>query len=132
MDLEDRVYFLGKVSDSVLKSCYLGCHYYVSMSEHEGFCIPLLEAFYFGLPVLAYSAAAVPETMGGVGILFTAKDYPLLAEMVDRMERDPGLKRVMLEAQRGRLEDFGAERFARKLRAVVDTFLKEKQGSGVG
>ena len=132
MGLEERVFFLGKVSDSVLKSCYLGSHYYVSMSEHEGFCIPLLEAFYFGLPVMAYAAGAVPETMGGVGTLFTGKDYPLLAEMVDRMERDPVLRQRVLEAQRRRLEEFGADRFALKLRAVVDMFTKEKQGSGVG
>ena len=132
MGLEDRVFFLGKVSDNRLKSCYLGSHFYVSMSEHEGFCVPLLESFHFGLPVLAYSAGAVPETMGGSGVLFFEKDYPLLAEMLDRLGRDTVLRERVLAAQRERLEEFGPDRFARRLRAVVDMFLKEKQGSGVG
>ncbi|MDY6794591.1 MAG: glycosyltransferase [Actinomycetota bacterium] len=128
MGLEDEVFFLGKVSDSRLKSCYRRCHYYVSMSEHEGFCVPLLEAFHFDLPVLAYAAGAVPETMGGAGILFYDKDYPLLAELVDRMEKDRLLGDRVLTAQRERLEEFSAANFARRLRQVLEVFLPDAGG----
>ena len=123
MGIEDRVFFLGKVSDGALKSCYLHSHYYVSMSEHEGFCVPLLEAFHFGLPVLAYSAGAVPETMGGAGIIFTDKDYPLLAEFLDRLERDAFLRERIVAMQRERLAFFNALSFERALRGAIGGLL---------
>ena len=137
MGLEDRVFFLGKISDSRLKSCYKAADYYVSMSEHEGFCVPIVESFHFGVPVLAYSAGAVPETMGGAGILFTDKDYPLLAEFVDRLGRDAGLKERVLAAQRERLGDFDDAAFARSLRVALGGMLglepeTEKAGAVVG
>ncbi len=123
MGIGDRVHFLGKVSDSRLKSCYLRSHYYVSMSEHEGFCVPLLESFHFGLPVLAYAAGAVPETMGGAGVLYFEKDYALLAELLDRLERDAFLRERIMAAQRERLADFDALSFERALRGALGALL---------
>ncbi len=120
MGIADRVFFLGKVSDGALKACYRRSHYYISMSEHEGFCVPLLEAFHFRLPVLAYAAGAVPETMGGAGILFHRKDYPLLAELLDRLGRDAVLRERTLAAQEARLEDFSEDRFVRALRKALE------------
>ena len=128
MGLEDRVFFLGKVSDAGLKSCYRRSHYFVSMSEHEGFCVPLLESFHFGLPVVAYAAGAVPETMGGAGILFRRKDYMLLAELLERLERDSFLKERVLAAQRERLREFSEEGFAARLRGVLERFLSLAAG----
>ncbi len=119
MGIQDRVHFLGKISDSRLKSCYRSAHYYVSMSEHEGFCVPLLEAFHFDLPVLAYAAGAVPETMGGAGILFFDKDYLLLAELLERLERDAFLRERILASQRGRLAAFAASGFEQALRSAL-------------
>jgi glycosyltransferase involved in cell wall biosynthesis len=119
MGLEERVHFLGKVGDPALKSLYGVADYYVSMSEHEGFCVPLLEAFHFGVPVLAYDAGAVAETMGGAGVLFEEKDHQLLAEFVDRLERDSFLRGRIVEAQRARLEEFSIEGFKRALGALI-------------
>jgi L-malate glycosyltransferase len=123
MGIADRVFFLGKVSDEGLKACYRRSHYYVSMSEHEGFCVPLLEAFHFGLPVLAYAAGAVPETMGGAGVLFTVKDHPLLAELLERLGRDAFLRERITAAQRERLRDFGGSSFERSLREALGDML---------
>jgi len=122
LGLLDAVHFLGKVSDSTLKACYLGAHYYISMSEHEGFCVPLLEAFHFGVPVLAFAAGAVPETMGGAGILFVEKDYPLLAELLGRLDRDRLMRERIVSAQYRRLEEFRTQVFAARLREVIDRF----------
>lgn len=119
LGVEGRVHFLGRVSDAQLKACYGGCRYYISTSEHEGFSTPLLESFHFGLPVLAYEAGAVPETMGGAGILFGEKDYPLLAELLDRLERDTLLRERVLAAQAERLEDFSRKNFALRLERVL-------------
>jgi glycosyltransferase involved in cell wall biosynthesis len=119
MGVEDRVYFTGKVSDAILKACYMASHFYISMSEHEGFCVPLLEAFHFDLPVLAYAAGAVPETMAASGVLFLEKDYPLLAELLDRLERDALLRERVLAAQRERLTDYRSSNFAVALRRAL-------------
>jgi glycosyltransferase involved in cell wall biosynthesis len=107
------------------------------MSEHEGFCVPIVESFHFDVPVLAYAAGAVPETMGGAGILFTGKDYPLLAEFVDRLGRDTVLKERILTAQRERLADFDDAAFARSLRGALGGMLglgpeAEEAGAAVG
>lgn len=129
MGLQDRVHFLGKVSEEKLKSCYLGAHYYISMSEHEGFCVPLLEAFHFGVPVLAFAAGAVPETMGGAGVVFEEKDYPLLAELLGRLDRDRLMRERIVAAQYRRLEDFRPEAFAARLKEVLDRFAPQAGGS---
>jgi glycosyltransferase involved in cell wall biosynthesis len=60
------------------------------MSEHEGFCLPLLESCYFRVPVVAFDAAAVAETLDGAGILFRAKDSACAAGLVEQvLEKDP-------------------------------------------
>ena len=72
--LPDRFWFTGPVPDDELAAYYRNAHAYVSLSEHEGFCVPLVEAMAMDVPVLAYAAAAVPETLGGAGVSFAPKD----------------------------------------------------------
>ena len=69
----ERFLFTGPVPDAELAAYYRMASAYVSLSEHEGFCVPLVEAMAADLPVLAYGAAAVPETLGGAGICFNAE-----------------------------------------------------------
>ena len=78
------------------------------MSEHEGFCAPLLEAFYFDLPVIAYDAGAVRETLGGGGILVHAKKYDEIAEMVYGVTHDSDFRDRILTGQKRALEAFAA------------------------
>src|SRR6266576_2335507 len=80
--LTDRFVFTGPVPDEELAVYYRHAAVYVSLSEHEGFCVPLLEAMAADVPVLAYAAAAVPETLGGAGVLFQPKDLELASEML--------------------------------------------------
>lgn len=70
--LEGQVHFIGEISDSIISAYYLGCDFYMCTSEHEGFCVPLEEAQYFKLPIIARRSSAVPETMG--------KDQMILGE----------------------------------------------------
>jgi len=77
--LNDRFLFTGPVSDEELAVYYRHAAVYISMSEHEGFCVPLLEAMATDVPVLAYAAAAVPDTLAGAGVQFAPKDLEYAA-----------------------------------------------------
>ena len=72
---------------------------YLSLSEHEGFCVPLLEAMAAGVPVLAYGSTAVPETMGGAGVVFTPKDLEYAAELLGRLTYDDRLRADIIRGQ---------------------------------
>lgn len=100
--LEDVV-FTGQVEDEELRAYYAASAAYVSMSEHEGFCVPLLEAMAFGLPVAAYDAGAVAETLGGAGVLLDDKRPEIVAELLHRLVTDDTLRRAVLTGQERRL-----------------------------
>jgi len=89
------------------------------MSEHEGFCVPLVEAMAADVPVLAYSAGAVPDTLGGAGMQFAPKDLEIAAELLGALAFDDDLRRQVIAGQRRRLADFGDDRVRRELAALV-------------
>jgi glycosyltransferase involved in cell wall biosynthesis len=107
LGVEDVV-FTGQVEDDELRAYYAVAAAYVSMSEHEGFCVPLLEAMACGLPVVAFDAGAVGETLGGAGLLFGAKQPEVAAEVVRRLVKDPDLRRSVLDGQARRLAEVRA------------------------
>lgn len=96
----------GKVSQQDMVTYIRAADVYVSMSEHEGFGVPLIESMYLGLPVVAYGAAAVPETMGDAGVLFYRKKYEPLAELLDLLLADDALRGRIIEKQRARVQAF--------------------------
>jgi glycosyltransferase involved in cell wall biosynthesis len=108
--LGDRVHLVGHTSFPQLIAFYAGAHLFLSMSEHEGLGIPWLEAMYFGLPVLSYGAAALPETVADGGLLFTQKDFELVAAMMHRAVTDMALREQLVAAGRRRSLDFAADR----------------------
>ena len=75
--LEKQIEFIGEINDSTLMSYYLASDFYVCASEHEGFCVPVVESQYFQLPIIARRMSAVPETLGGEQVLLRdeIKDY---------------------------------------------------------
>jgi glycosyltransferase involved in cell wall biosynthesis len=85
---------------------YKGASVFVSMSEHEGFGVPLLESMYFGLPVIGYAAAAVPETMGDAGILITEKRYDVIGELINLVVTDQEFRGQIILKQKERLQSF--------------------------
>lgn len=106
LDLADQVIFAGHVSQAEMVNYFRQAHLYVSMSEHEGFGKPLIESMYCGLPILAYSSAGVPSTLGDAGVLFHRKDFPLLAELVDLLVKDQTLRQRLIARQRARVQAF--------------------------
>jgi len=118
--LNDRFIFTGPVPDEDLAAYYRNAAVYVSLSEHEGFCAPLLEAMAADVPVLAYSAAAVPETLGGAGVQFAPKDLEHAAELLGALAFDDDLRAKVIAGQRRRLADFGDDRITRDLTRLFD------------
>ena len=118
----ERFWFVGQVPDADLAVFYRTASAYVSLSEHEGFCVPLLEAMATDVPVLAYASTAVPETLAGAGIAFSPKDLEYAAEMLGLLVYDDDLRADVLEGQRRRLTDFTDARFDTHLDRLVARF----------
>jgi len=102
----DAVVFTEFLKPTELNACYASASAFLCMSEHEGFCAPLLEAMHWGVPVFADAQAAVPETLDGAGVLFDGADSALIAETILRVVRDERLRESVLEGQRARLDRF--------------------------
>lgn len=106
LGIHEAVEFTRAVSQADLLTYYRHSAVYISMSEHEGFGKPLIESMYLGVPVLAYAATAVPGTMGEAGVLFHAKHYEAVAEMVDVLVKDTALRQRLIARQRERAQAF--------------------------
>lgn len=119
----DRFWFTGPVPNADLAAFYRYSSVYVSLSEHEGFCVPLLEAMAAGVPVLAYGAAAVPETMSGAGIVFTPKDLEYAAELMGRLTYDDRLRADIIAGQYARLAAFSTARLHAHLDGMLAPFV---------
>ena len=102
----DRFLFPGQVPTAELAAYYRTASAYVTLSEHEGFCVPLVEAMAADVPILAYGAAAVPETLGGAGVCFTPKDLERAAELLRMLVYDDELRARVIAGQRRRVADF--------------------------
>jgi len=99
----EEVQFLGHVPDDELYALYRAADVFLSLSEHEGYCLPLVEAMIFDLPVVALAAAAVPYTLGEAGILVKDARPEGVAELIDIIVRDAGLKLKLVDAGRREL-----------------------------
>lgn len=95
LGLGNAVVFMGGVSDEVLKACYLVADTFATASEHEGFCVPLVEAMSMKLPITAYASTAIPETLGDAGIAWSDRDPLLMAESIDLFVRDAAVRNTL-------------------------------------
>ncbi len=116
---DEQVVFTGHVTDEEKRRYLERADAFVCMSEHEGFCVPLLEAIDRDIPVAAFAAAAVPETLGDNGLLFREKDYAKIAADIGRVLREGALRAEVLRKQRESLRRFDLEATRRKLLELV-------------
>lgn len=119
LGITEKVKFLGSIPQAALNACYKSCDLFLSMSEHEGFCIPLIEAMYHDLPVVAFDSSAVADTMDGAGVLFTGKDYPLVAETMHRMLTSGPLRQAVIEGQRKRIKRYFDRDLENELKEMI-------------
>jgi glycosyltransferase involved in cell wall biosynthesis len=116
------VAFAGEVSDECLKAYFEAADVFVSASEHEGFCVPLVEAMALRLPVVARGASGIPDTVGSAGLVWENADPFLLAESIACVVKDPAVRMV--------LSDRGWSRYQERFRSrrIEARFLEAMEG----
>lgn len=123
LNLKD-IYIAGKVEFKELLSYYKMADVFISMSEHEGFCVPLLESMYFKIPIVAYNSTAVPYTLGNSGILVNNKNYEEIAEMINFLVENDELRKRIVKKQEERLKDFDKSKVENKLKEYIDRVIE--------
>jgi glycosyltransferase involved in cell wall biosynthesis len=113
--LERCIKLTGRISDEQLFGWYRAATVYVSLSEHEGFGEPLVEAMAFDLPVLAYASSGIAETLSGAGLTIADKEPATIREALLRLHRDRPFRRDLIRRQRRRLLRFGREQIENEL-----------------
>ena len=122
--LGDSVEITGKVTDEGLSAMYQRADVFVSMSAHEGFGMPLIEAMAHDVPVIAFNSSSIADTIGEGGLLVSEKDHRKIAALIKVVAEEPGLRRKILLGQRRNLRRFERE----TLRSAFADFL---EGLGV-
>jgi glycosyltransferase involved in cell wall biosynthesis len=117
------VHFVGHVTNAELVAYYEVADLFLCASEHEGFCVPLVESFYKQVPVLAYAATAVPATMDGAGVLFAERDPVHVAELMDGIISNDALQDEIVRSQEAAVRRLRSKDFDATLLRFVDQIL---------
>ncbi len=114
--MDAQVVLAGKVSDERLAALYRSADAYVSLSEHEGFGMPLIEAMLYDVPVIARAGSGIAATIGEGGLLIDENDSPAqCAAAVHMVLSEPALRRRIIEGQRRNIRRFSREQLRRQL-----------------
>ncbi|MGH9063211.1 MAG: glycosyltransferase [Acidimicrobiales bacterium] len=125
LGLREAVDLPGSVSHARLVAYYRGSDAFVCLSDHEGFCVPVVEAMYHRLPIVAFASSAVPETVGEAGVVLPRKDPLTVAAAVARVLGDAELRDSLRQASGRRIADFGLDRTRPAFGAAVGQALAE-------
>lgn len=117
----ENVIFTGHVSSQQLLAYYRSASVFLCMSEHEGFCIPLVEAMYFQLPVIAYNCSAISETLGDGGIVFDRKDFEAIAQCLETLRTNCTLRENIIKKQKLQLKKYNFKESGGRLLDFIDT-----------
>jgi len=115
-----HVMFTGHIKFNEILAYYHLADVFLCQSEHEGFCVPLVEAMFFKVPVVAYASSAIPETLGKGGLVLENKDAIETAGVIDRIVRDSDLKETLIQNQCERLKDFSYEKIAARFQTLME------------
>ena len=123
LGLTDDIIFTGHIKFCEILAWYRIADVFLCMSEHEGFCVPLLEAMYFKLPIIAYKSTAIPYTLGDAGILLDDKSPVTAAEKINAVIYDKDYRNVIIQKQNERLMDFSYENVSNRFQTLLDNFI---------
>jgi glycosyltransferase involved in cell wall biosynthesis len=122
--IDSRIVFTGEVSDEALKAYYLLADAFLMTSEHEGFCVPLVEAMAMKVPIVAYASTAIPETAGDSALIWSERDPYLMAQSIDFLLADETARMTLMMRGSQRYE----QRFSN--RAIEKQFLDATTQAG--
>ena len=117
LQLQEHVVFTGQVSQEELCTYYRLADAVLSLSEHEGFCVPIVEGMIFDKPVFAYACPAVPETMGKAGILLTDKTPAVAAQLIHHTLEDTAVLQQLALERKKRLAELSYDRLYHQVEA---------------
>ena len=124
LGLTDDVIFTGHVKFDEILAWYRLADAFVCMSEHEGFCVPLVEAMCFEVPIVAFNSCAIPDTLGESGILLEDKSPAEAAASIDRVVSDAALRGEIITGQNRRLKDFSYEKVSNRFKLLMKRFVE--------
>lgn len=126
-DLNGAPHFTGAVSASRLKAIYANASLFLCTSEHEGFCVPLVEAMYYGVPIVAFDSGAVGGTLGEDGLVWDTSNPALLAESMATVMTRQDVKERLVRQQRQRFDrHFTPEAIGRALDQALGPLLDKR------
>lgn len=123
LDVEKAVVFTGHIPFSQILAYYRLADVFLCMSDHEGFCVPLIEAMIFSIPILAYRAAAVPETLGGAGIILDDRKPEYVAKILQNVVGNRSLYETQAVLMRRRLDYFSYEKTTERFEDCLNKVL---------
>lgn len=118
-----NVIFPGHISFADILAYYKLADVFLCQSEHEGFCVPLLEAMVFDVPIIAYASSAIPYTLGDSGIMFTQKDHRIVAELINLVVTNEEFRKKIIAGQRKRLADFDANKVKSEFMELINPYI---------
>lgn len=123
LGVHNAISFAGCMDDAGIRALYENCSVYLCMSEHEGFCLPVIEAMHFGLPVIAYASSALPDTIGSGGLLVNEKHHGLIAELINSILTDSQLRAELIHAGKQRVQELSYQKFKSRVEEIFGSAL---------
>jgi len=125
--LSHAITFAGCLDDTEIRSLYENATVYICMSEHEGFCLPVIEAMHFGLPVIAYDGSALTDTVGRGGIFVKEKRHPEIAELINNIATNQEFRSVLVAKGKERVSELLFDGFKERVVAVFGIGTNQEQ-----
>lgn len=122
LNLED-VIFTGHIKFESILAYYSIANLFLCMSEHEGFCVPLVESMFFKVPILAYNSCAIPYTLGGKSVLVNEKNYKYISGMMNYILENKDFKEKIISKQCERLEELKPEKIELEFKKYIEKII---------
>ena len=127
LNIEKEVVFTGHIRFDEILAYYHVADIFLCMSEHEGFCVPLVESMFFNIPIVAYASSAIPDTLGGSGFLLKEKNPLETAGAINYILENDEVKNAILERQQERLKDFDHDVIEKQFLCYLREFIGENK-----
>lgn len=126
LGIENSVIFTGHIKFDEILAYYTVADVFLCMSEHEGFCVPLVEAMNFKIPIVAYNSTAIEWTLGGSGFLLKNKNPLEAAAVIDYIVKNEEAREIMILDQMRRLKEFDHEVVEKQFIEILEDFIEDK------